>query len=299
MIFKLIYKPMKKQFAVLLSLVIFAFPLAGQTRFDVSFSVDWTKTESYALVSYDLAQAGVRLPAGRLMGEEILKEAYPRLLRPHLLSIRADSGSTLGDLVERGDLLIGELDAISREAGVKPPNLSTDLSRMIGRYTLVIEKISSLLTRHRRAIEPDKPLIPVQTADYTGIIIIVDGEQPIWGRKSRSFAEPCIFPKIWDTNMNLVYERNMLEPGIGRPMVRYTSVESVIRPTPSGLEGELAELLGRNPLRILARGIFGINPTDPVIDRDDALKILSSENNRRLLREGRVALVLSAKMLRF
>jgi hypothetical protein len=35
-----------------------------------------------------------------------------------------------------------------------------------------------------------------------------------------------------------------------------------------------------------------------VIDREDALKILSSENNRRLLMEGRVALVLNETKLK-
>jgi hypothetical protein len=56
--------------------------------------------------------------------------------------------------------------------------------------------------------------------------------------------------------------------------------------------------VGSNPLRILAREVFGLNPTDPVIDREDALKILSSENNRRLLREGRVVLVLNETKLK-
>jgi hypothetical protein len=56
--------------------------------------------------------------------------------------------------------------------------------------------------------------------------------------------------------------------------------------------------VGSNPLRIIARGVFGIDPTDPVIDRDDALLILSTENNRRLLREGRVVLVLNEGKLK-
>jgi hypothetical protein len=99
--------------------------------------------------------------------------------------------------------------------------------------------------------------------------------------------------------MDLVYERNMFDPGIKEVslMVRYTTMENIFRPTPSGLEGELAALAGTNPLRIFAREVFGINPTDLVIDREDALKITSTENNRRLLRDGRVVLVLNEKTL--
>jgi hypothetical protein len=81
-------------------------------------------------------------------------------------------------------------------------------------------------------------------------------------------------------------------------MVRYVSPSSVFRPTPSGLSPELTALVGNNPLRIIARGVYGIRPTDPIIDREDALIILSSDDNIRLLREGRVALVLNQGVLK-
>ena len=54
---------------------------------------------------------------------------------------------------------------------------------------------------------------------------------------------------------------------------------------------------GPNPLRSIAREVFGIRPTDPVIDREDALLIISSEENRRLLREGKVVLILHQDVL--
>jgi hypothetical protein len=293
---------MKKNFFaafIFMAVIAVAFPAwaqEGRIHFDVSGILDWIRGEMSIQASFDLAEAGIRLPSGRLTGEETLKEAYPRLARPSILSIRLDSNSYIRDLVERRELSLEELDAISREARSLPPSLSPDLSRMIGRYTIQLERISAFLARHRRAVEPERPLVPIPAADYTGIIIIADGQLPIHGRNSSALAEPCIFPKIWDTGMSLIYERNMLEPGLG--MVRYATAESIFRPTPSGLDGELAALLGPNPFRILARGVFGTSPTDPIIDRNDALAILSSENNRRLLREGRVLFVLNQSKLR-
>jgi hypothetical protein len=97
--------------------------------------------------------------------------------------------------------------------------------------------------------------------------------------------------------MNLIYERNMVDPQIVDTMVKYVPPNSIFRPTPSGLEEELAKLVGSNPLRIIARGVFGIRPTDPIIDQDDAFLIISSEDNRRLLREGRVAIVVNSSVL--
>ena len=285
---------------MLLTVLFPSFGQEGQNRFDVSGSVDWVRGEVYTQASFNLAQAGLKLPSGRFMGEEILREASPRLVRPYLLCLRVDSNSTVEDIVNKGELSLEELDSMSAEAEKIPPSLSADLTCMIGRYTVLMEKISALLTRHRRAVEPERPLVPVQTADYTGIIIIADMELPIHGRNAWGLVEPCLSPKIWDTNMNLVYERNMTDPARkeGALIVRYAAAESIFRPTPSGLDGDLAALVGPNPLRILAREAFGINPTDLVIDRDDALKILSGENNRLLLREGRVVLVLNEKMLK-
>jgi hypothetical protein len=291
----------KKSIAICLLILAVSPAWGQQTSFNVSSSVDWVRGELYSEVSFDLAQAGVRLPTGRFLAEEILQDAYLELLRPNLLSLRLDSNTTVGNLAERGELSLALLDSICLEAEKVPPSLSPDLKRMTGRYTMFMDRISALFTRHRQAIEPPRPLIRAQSADYTGIIIIADSELPIHGRRGQALVEPCIFPKIWDTDMNLVYERNMLEPDgpTGNRVARYIARESIFRPSPSGLEGELAALLGPNPLRIIAREVFGVNPTDPVIDREDALKILSNENNRRLLREGRVALVLSDTKLKF
>jgi hypothetical protein len=293
-------KPIALYLCSLGFLMLAAFPARGQqASFDVSSSVDWVRGELYSEVSFDLAQTGIRLPVGRFLAEEILEDAYPELLRPSLLSLRLDSNTTVGNLTGRGELPLAQLDFICLEAEKIPPSLSPDLKRMTGRYTMLMDRISAIFTRHKQAVEPPRPLIRAQSADYTGIIIIADNELPVHGRRGQALVEPCIFPKIWDTDMNLVYERNMLNPGngTGNRMVRYIARESIFRQSPSGLEGDLAALLGANPLRIIAREVFGLNPTDPVIDRDDALKILSSENNRRLLKEGRVALVLNEARL--
>ena len=265
-------------------------------NFDISTIVDWRSNEISAQTSFNLAQAGLRLPTGRLRAEEMLQRAWPRLFRDRLLSIRVDSGTTLVDLLQSGELSLQNIDAISLGARQTAPSLSPNMANMIGRYTLPMENISRLLLTHGRPAEVEAPLIPVATSDYTGIIIIADRQLPVRGRHGTALTAPALFPRIWDTNMNLIFDRTMLTPGQTR-VVRYTASENIFRPTPSGLEGELAALAGPRPLRIFAREVFGIYTTDPVIDRQDALRILSSANNRRLLREGRVIIVLDEAML--
>jgi hypothetical protein len=291
-----------RQFHILILLLAAAAGAWGQARdsgkaqIDISGVVDWEQGEINAAASLNLASAGIRLPAGRIRGEEILGDEYPRLLRPLVFSVQADSASTVEDYLRRDELTLSALDDLILKARNIAPSLSADLALITGRYVLSLKDISLALIRHRRAGEAKRPLIPSPAADYSGIIIIADKELPIHGRNSSALIRPCLFPKIWDTDMQEIYARNLADPA--RPMVRYSSAENIFRPTPSGLEGDLAELAGPHPLRILARGVFGACPTDPIIDKEDALKIISTENNRRLLQEGRVVFILNRDQLK-
>jgi hypothetical protein len=270
----------------------------GQTL-DIAGAVEWETMEIAASVALNLASAGIRLPTGRAQAEELVDAEYPRLIRPSLLSIPVDSSSSLQDLIDRGEFPLQSVGAIALGARRVPPALSADLSSLTASYTIDLTRLSAALIRHSRPAELARPLRPLPTASYTGIIILASESLPIRGRNSSALTQPCLFPKVWDTGMNLIYERGMMEPGVARnaAMVRYVSSSSVFRPTPSGLSPELTELVGGNPLRIIAREVYGIRPTDPVIDREDALLILSSEENLLLLREGRVAIMVDQRVL--
>ncbi|MDR2363646.1 MAG: polymerase [Spirochaetaceae bacterium] len=267
---------------------------------DIRGSIEWDRMEINATVTVNLSSAGIRIPIGRSRGEEILNIEYPRLIRPYLLSLPVDSSGTLEDMINRGELPLSDIGGFVRSARQVPPALSADLVSISSQHTINMNTIGAAFIRHRRPAEIMRTLTPVPVKAHTGIIIIADSELPVHGRNIRALPLPCLFPKIWDTEMNLIFERNMLEPGAGKTngMVRYASETAIFRPTPSGLEGDLLDLVGPDPLRIIARGVFGSRPTDPIIDREDALLIISSEENRRLLREGRVLLVLHRDVLK-
>jgi hypothetical protein len=278
-------------------LFISAVSASGQTKIDIAGSIEWAEMRIKAAVQVDLPSAGIRLPTGRIHAEEIISDEYPHLMRPHLLALPVDSGTTVGDLLARGEFSLVGADAISLSARKVPPTLSNDLNVMSAWYTLNLAVLSKSLIRHSRPKDPIRVPAPPPVRSYTGIIIIASETLPVHGRNTASLALPCLFPKVWDTRMNLIYERNMIDPDTVGMMVRYAGPESVFYPSPSGLDERIVALVGLNPLRIIARGVFGIRPTDPIIDYEDALLIVSSEENRRLLREGKVAIVLDAGVL--
>lgn len=264
---------------------------AADYRIDVTGSVSWERFELTVGTALDLASAGLKLPTGRSQAEEIADMEFPRLARPAIFGLPVDSGTTVGDIVESGALGAAELGAIAASARRSASVLSTDLATLTTTYRIDLRNLAAGLVKHSRPVRPPKTLAPRPTRAYTGIIVYADEELPLHGTRSAAQAEPCFFPKLRDGEMNLLYERNMVEPEIVRKkgLVLY----GFRREDPA-----YEERVGKQPLRVLATGLFGARPTDPIIDRDDALKILSSEENRALLTQGRVVIVLSEKALR-
>ena len=280
----------------LLFLCLFSVNLASQ-ELSIQGTLDWEKMVFNSTVTLDLKKMGIKLPAGRAQAEAVLADEYDGLIRPYISGIQADSSSTLADCINRGELSPAALMENVRNL---PPALSQDLSSIFANYSVGLNDIGAGLIRHSRPQRIGAPLIPAPVRDYTGIIIMADKELPEHGKSTSALALPCLFPKIWDSGMNLVFDRNMLNPQAARETgpVWYTSRESIMLAVPSSLNEEIAKRVGDNPLLIMAQGLFGTVPTDPIINKEDALLILSSENNRRLLSEGRIVIVLDKKELK-
>jgi hypothetical protein len=277
-------------------LTLFSTLAFGEANTGISGTVEWDRLEIKAAVSLDLASANIRLPAGRTQGEALIAAAYERLIMPGILNLQVDSSSTIAGLIDRGELSLFEVENLVFQAKSVPPALSPDLRNISAAYTLNLAGISTALLRHQRPAAVMRTLKPAAVPAYTGIVIIASQALPVHGMKRTALGVPCLFPRIWDTAMNLIYERNMFDPE-KNAMARYASEKDIFASNPSGLSPELAAVVGDKPLRIFARGVFGINPTDPIIDQEDALLIISSEENRRLLAEGKVAIILDDSML--
>ena len=287
-----------RKLIIFLLIFITAAGAFGLPRIGISGSVEWDTMLINAAVSLDLASAGIRLPAGRTHGEAVLSESYLNLILPGIMGLRVDSSSTIADLVNRGELRLWEIETLALKTDSIAPALTSDMRNITSSHSISISNISSTLLRHSRPSPVSRLLNPVSTASYTGIVIIAVDELPVHSMRSTALPVPCLFPKIWDSDMNLIFERNMLDPR-NNTMIKYSSLPNIFANNPSGISAELMEVVGERPLRIFARGVFGIAPTDLIIDRSDALLIISSEENRRLLSQGRVAIILDESVLRY
>ena len=90
--------------------------------------------------------------------------------------------------------------------------------------------------------------------------------------------------------MNIIYEKNTAEPLVVKSsgLVSYDYSNNTERYT---------SRVGNDPLYIKATEVYGINRTDPVIKRSDALKILTVPENVELLNKGKVVILLDQDKL--
>lgn len=292
-----------KQFFVLCITVFLLVPgesISAQGAKVITGFLDWVNMDISAEVRLSLRELGVTLPTGRGMAEERLYSTYYASIPPFIYSIPVDSSSVLGDFVERGELAAETVDKLTYDAKMVPPSISTDIQEITASYQINLSKVSSTLIRHSRGADFPYIVNPKPAQVWTGIVIIARDSLPVHGRNSSALLEPCLFPKVWDTEMNLVFDKKHTDPKIfeNSTMVTYMGAGHIFVRSASGLSPEIQKIVGNKPLRIIARGVFGIHPTDPVIDAEDALQILSVEANRRLLREGRVVIITSDTVLK-
>ena len=230
------------------------------------------------------------MPAGKKKASALIKSKMSQLIQPPLLSLYTDSSSTLEDFVINEELSLDDVYHFIMN-GYKTPDVFThDAATLYSTNTLEIERIGQKLIKHKYGYSPEDPIDLVPSRAYSGIIIDARGALPVHGEFINEKTNACFFPTIWDENMNIIYEKNSANPKtvIETGLVSYDYSNNTDR---------YAARVGSDPLYIRATEVYGINRTDPVIKRSDALKILTIPQNVELLKEGKVVILLDQEKL--
>ena len=264
-------------------------PLAAQSVTSESM-VDWTTRTFSSTISLDMQQANLSFPTGKNTALNRMNSQLPLLIKDPLLALKVDSNYMLSDLVVSDQLPFASITAIIENGGKTPGIFSqTGLALSMG-HQLDMTNIGTLMIKHSQPYRPKEPIQQVASRRYTGIIIDARGSLPVQGEYVQDQVEPCFFPTIWDDNMNRLYEKNMTKAAVAQQ-------KGIVHYDYSDDESRYQERIGTDPLGIKARKVYGINRTDPVISRNDALKILSIPENINLLNEGRVVVLLDKERL--
>lgn len=274
--------------AFLIAIATFSF---AQTQNMKSTSdIDWTTQKFSSTITLDVEKAGINMPSGRATAVERINMQTPLLIKDALLSVKVNSFTELEDLVLHEDITLEQLSQIIDSGDSTPSYFSRESQNLQIAHSISLYDISAMILSHQHTYRPKQPMDRIASRAYSGIVIDARGMLPVHGEFITEGAEPCLFPRIWDDTMSLLYEHNMIEPEV----IKKSGVVSY------GYISDLTmykDRVGEDPLVIRARQIYGTNRTDPVISRSDALRILSVPENIDLLNQGKVVILLDKDRL--
>ena len=245
---------------------------------------NWETAQVDSKITIDLNKSGLYLPTDRNAAIRLIQQNRSSLLKNAYLSILVDSSHRIGNYLAEEKISFTDINTVINNGKSTAPILSQELQTAIIYHQNPLQELANLFVKHKAPYTPS--FFPFGTASkvYTGILIDARGQLPVHGEYSSEQLNPCLFPKIWNKNMNLIYEKNIVDPDQAKK-------HSIVLYTGTLDESEYRDRIGTEPLRIIARGVFGDNRTDPIISNEDAERILAKKENIELLRQGKIVIV--------
>jgi len=251
--------------------------------------VDWAAGSLDVEISHQLDPSAPTLPHAKSDAESDIQSRLGAFLVSSISTIPVDSSHSYGELLQNDPSLFSRVSAVIAGVPGGTMSLSEDFSRLIARYDIPLfgaQGIASPLFPSRSVPVP-RMLGWVPTRPFSGLLIYARGKLPTAGSANTASARPALFPRIFDEDMTLVMDKSMVSP---EALARWGMVGYA-----AGLDDEAAIVrAGALPLRVVARGVFGDNDTDIVIPSDGARRLLTLPENRALLRDGRIVIVLDS-----
>lgn len=263
---------------------------ADNTTMESKSRVNWITKEFSSEISLDVDKAKIKMPSGKKTASSKIKSNMPKLIQPPLLSLFADSKTTLSDVVISGKLSLDQTYNFIMNGYKTADVFSQDAKKITTTNYLNINLLNKELIRHNFSSEVEKPIEIVPSRAYSGIIIDARGLLHVHGEYVESEVYPSFFPQIWDEEMNIVYEKNYVNPQVIKNdgLVGFHYSDDI---------SNYEDRVGFDPLYIKAVQVYGRNRTDPIIKRKDALKILTVPENVELLKQGKVVILLDEENL--
>lgn len=252
--------------------------------------IDWKNGIFDSDISLSLNREDLFDLSGKENGEALIRLKLPELLKDPLLSIYIDSSTALGEAVLNDEISMEYITDVIENGKSRVHTLSMDGKTLSTSASIDVKDLMRTFVVHKYPYAPKTPVELISSRPFSGIIIDATGEMSVHGEYVSSAVYPCFFPVIRSEDMEIVYEKNMTEREGARErgIVHYDWLSS---------SAETISRVGKDPLYIRATGVYGRNRTDPIISREDALKILSVKENVELLRSGKVALLLDKDKL--
>jgi hypothetical protein len=231
-------------------------------------------------------------PSSRFEAEREIERLLPGLFMESVVGIPFDSYRTIGDRIKEDQSLFQQLtNTALNSVSKRYSRIREDLQEVQVQYHFPFYGQGGFVVpfiAHSRPYPMERKLGFVPTRNFSGLVIYAKGELPAHGKDVREAVRPAVFPMLYDEDMNPLLSVEMCDPAYLEKwgMVAYTDSEE---------DSVFLERIGAVPLRTVARGVFGINSTDLLLPSDAVGRLLVREANQKMLRQGRVLIVIDSE----
>jgi hypothetical protein len=275
-----------KTFCLFFLLILNVSFLSAQSELKISSHIDWFTAQFQRDITAPIEEEPNQ-PTGRYKTEQYIARETPVITGQVLQDLRVDSTHMISSLITENPVLLRQLENLSQKMEKVFTTATADRKFLTVRYTFsIFPDLAELIIKHTKPYP--SPVIPLYTSneDFSGIIIYAAEKLPYQGNvEQQVLLNPCLFPRLYDSSMNLIHSVEMTEPEAVKKWgnAGYTYSFDL---------AESRERIGIYPLRTMASMVYGKNRTDLILPDEVVKKLISSEHNRNLLRQGRVVIIL-------
>ncbi|MEX2442089.1 MAG: hypothetical protein WD492_00680 [Alkalispirochaeta sp.] len=283
---------------IIFVLLFFTFLGNGAAQeIDSASKIDWETNRFAVELEARVASTESRTAATVHRAQTRLDQEFPEALFNGLLPLPVDSRHVIEDAVREDPDLASRIARLARTAERSVPRPMQNLRGVSRTYSIsLFPDLTQLFVNHRVPYRMERVVRWVPTREFTGIVIYAAEPLPLHGSETGSGPPervqlvPALLPEIYDTGLRPVLEQDMIDPAA---IERWGVAHYTDQTSPDAWR----DRAGTQPLRIMARRAFGIIPTDVMISPEDADRILASDHNRNLLKNGRIVIIVSADQI--
>ena len=222
--------------------------------------------------------------------ENELREFFPSIFPLCVHDLRIDSQHVIRDLMVDDPIFSLKIEALANQVELVKSQPAADFKSIKLEYRLSMQPlIADLFVGFDQSEDLPRLLSWQPNADYTGLIIYVDETLPWYGTDQITSIVPSLFPRIFDEDGRLLSDRKFLDPAAAR--------ERGVLTYALAKDSKAKNLAGNKPLVVSARALFGDVPTDLMISRSEADILLYNEKTRQAIRQGKIVVIVSQKIL--
>jgi len=276
---------MQRKIIVIIIFFILPFIHLSAGTLTVQSIFKWDISTWVLTIENDLPVSEKTLPSRKSQAEEYIRQDLKNIIFTEIQPLVLDSRTTVKEYIYQHPEVIEYIYNLSDKAHRDFALLSKDMKKIRIQYTIALYPYIVEIFSHNQPPSPVEPhLLFSPSTNFSGIVIYVKKRLPLFGKNRVGSYVPALFPRIFNEQMDLIVDK------------AFVSTEVIHTWGMAGFRTDLdltasTQRIGMNPLKIVARGLFGINNTDIIIPDSEALKILSRKHNIERIKKGHILIV--------